>query len=103
MKTCMTLSTLSTTSIEDIAAASQDGLRWFQLYVVKNRDITRQFVKRAEKSGFKALVVTVDAPVLGNRRIDVKNRSVVIYNYSRHSENYFVPFSNLVYRMLYLK
>ncbi|RDD47321.1 Hydroxyacid oxidase 1 [Trichoplax sp. H2] len=74
LKTCMTLSTLSTTSMESVAEASPNTLRWFQLYVVKDREITRQFVKRAEKSGYKALVLTVDAPVLGNRRIDVRNR-----------------------------
>ncbi|EDV21349.1 uncharacterized protein TRIADDRAFT_50856 [Trichoplax adhaerens] len=72
MKTCMTLSTYSTTSIEDVGVASGDGLRWFQLYVSPDRELTRNFVHRAERSGFKALVVTVDVPVAGNRRKEIR-------------------------------
>lgn len=71
--TLMILSTLSNTKLEDVAAAAPGGLRWFQLYVYKDRDITKDLVKRAEKSGYKALVVTVDTPLFGNRIADVKN------------------------------
>uniref|UniRef100_A0A131Y1U4 (S)-2-hydroxy-acid oxidase n=1 Tax=Ixodes ricinus TaxID=34613 RepID=A0A131Y1U4_IXORI len=71
--TLMILSTLSNTTLEDVAAAAPEGLRWFQLYVYKDRDITKDLVKRAEKSGYKALVVTVDTPLFGNRIADVKN------------------------------
>ncbi|CAN8007574.1 unnamed protein product, partial [Ixodes pacificus] len=71
--TLMILSTLSNTTLEDVAAAAPEGLRWFQLYVYKDRDITKDLVKRAEKSGYKALVVTVDTPLFGNRIVDVKN------------------------------
>uniref|UniRef100_A0A090XDH0 Putative glycolate oxidase n=1 Tax=Ixodes ricinus TaxID=34613 RepID=A0A090XDH0_IXORI len=68
--TLMILSTLSNTTLEDVAAAAPEGLRWFQLYVYKDRDITKDLVQRAEKSGYKALVVTVDTPLFGkqNRR-----------------------------------
>lgn len=71
--TLMILSTLSNTTMEDVAAAAPGGLRWFQLYVYKDRDITKDLVKRAENSGYKALVVTVDTPLFGNRIADVKN------------------------------
>ncbi|KAF1786191.1 Aldolase-type TIM barrel [Phytophthora cactorum] len=75
--TCFVLSTMSTTSLEDVATASSaanaNALRWFQLYVFKDRQITVRLVRRAEKAGYKAIVLTVDAPVLGNREADVRN------------------------------
>ncbi|KAF1781441.1 Aldolase-type TIM barrel [Phytophthora cactorum] len=71
--TCFVLSTMSTTSLEDVATASSaanaNALRWFQLYVFKDQ-ITVRLVRRAEKAGYKAIVLTVDAPVLGNREAD---------------------------------
>ncbi|MEO5953099.1 MAG: alpha-hydroxy acid oxidase, partial [Chloroflexia bacterium] len=70
--TAMILSTLSTTSMEDVAAAS-NGPKWFQLYVYKDREITRQLVQRAEAAGYKALCLTVDVPVIGNRERDLRN------------------------------
>lgn len=70
--TAMILSTLSTTPMEEVAAAS-DGPKWFQLYVYKDREITRQLVQRAESSGYKALCLTVDVPVIGNRERDLRN------------------------------
>jgi isopentenyl diphosphate isomerase/L-lactate dehydrogenase-like FMN-dependent dehydrogenase len=68
----MTISSLSTTSIEDIAGSSGADF-WFQLYVNKDREFTRQMVQRAEAAGCKALVVTVDTPVWGVRERDQKN------------------------------
>ncbi|MFI5357456.1 MAG: alpha-hydroxy acid oxidase [Opitutales bacterium] len=62
----MVLSTMSTVSLEDVAAAAQGPL-WFQLYVQPDRDFTRELVHRAEAAGYQALVVTVDTPVLGPR------------------------------------
>jgi len=59
-------STTATTSLEDIAGAATGPL-WFQLYVQPDRDFTRTLVGRAEQAGYQALVVTVDAPVLGPR------------------------------------
>ncbi|TMW62257.1 hypothetical protein Poli38472_009750 [Pythium oligandrum] len=70
---CYILSTLSTTSLEDVAEANPSGLRWYQLYVFKDRDITLQLVRRAEKAGYKAIVLTVDTPLLGHREADVRN------------------------------
>ena len=73
--TCMTLSSWSTTSIEEVAAASgAAGLRWFQLYVYKDRELTRQLVERAERSGYKAIVLTVDIPVQGIRLTNARNK-----------------------------
>uniref|UniRef100_A0A0A9WWN9 (S)-2-hydroxy-acid oxidase n=1 Tax=Lygus hesperus TaxID=30085 RepID=A0A0A9WWN9_LYGHE len=68
------LSTLSTTSIEDVALAAPNTTKWFQLYIYKDRDITRNLVQRAEKAGFQALVLTVDAAVFGKRYADCKNK-----------------------------
>lgn len=71
----MVLSSWSTTSMEDVAAAcGHQGLRWFQLYVYKNQKMTANLVRRAERAGYKALVVTVDTPILGRRLADARNR-----------------------------
>ena len=69
----MTLSSWSTTSIEDVAAACP-GLRWFQLYVYKDQKVTADLIRRAEEAGYKALVITVDTPILGRRLADARNR-----------------------------
>lgn len=74
IKTIYTMSTLSTTSIEDVAVAGPEALKWFQLYIYKDRELTKQLVRRAEAAGFKALVLTVDAPIFGLRRSDVRNQ-----------------------------
>ena len=70
----MTLSSWSTTSIEDVAMVSGSGLRWFQLYVYRDKDLTRDLVLRAERAGYGAVVVTVDTPILGKRLADTQNR-----------------------------
>ena len=62
----MVVSTSATTSVEDIAAVATRPL-WYQLYVQRDRDFTRELVRRAEATGCKALVITVDSPVLGAR------------------------------------
>jgi (S)-mandelate dehydrogenase len=49
------------------------GHRWFQLYVFRNRQITEDLIERAEAAGYEALVLTVDVPVVGKRRRDVRN------------------------------
>jgi 4-hydroxymandelate oxidase len=66
------LSTLATTRLEDVAAASP-GPKWFQLYVHKDRGLTRSLVERAQAAGYRALVLTVDAPLLGRRLADERN------------------------------
>lgn len=74
LKTLMTLSSWSTKSIEDVANEAPACLRWFQLYVYKDRAVVEDLVRRAEKAGFKAFAVTVDTPILGRREADVKNK-----------------------------
>ncbi len=66
-------STLATTTLEDVATAAPSGLRWFQLYVHRDRDFTARLVARAKAAGYAAIVVTCDTPVLGRRCADVKN------------------------------
>ena len=72
-KTLMTLSTLSTFSIEEVMAVAT-GPVWFQLYVFKDRAISASLVKRAEVAGCKAIVLTIDVPLLGRRERDVRNQ-----------------------------
>jgi L-lactate dehydrogenase (cytochrome) len=67
------LSTLGTTSIEDVAAANPGGRNWFQLYMWKDRPRSIALIDRAAKAGFDALLVTVDAPVAGARLRDTRN------------------------------
>ncbi|HYU32237.1 MAG TPA: alpha-hydroxy acid oxidase [Thermoanaerobaculia bacterium] len=73
MGTVMALSTLSTTAVEEVVAAAS-GPVWFQLYVYRDRKTTEALVRRAEAAGCRALVLTVDAPVIGRRERDVRNR-----------------------------
>lgn len=70
--TIFTLSTLSNTAIEDVVRAAS-GPVWFQLYVYKDRGAAEALVRRVEAAGAKALVLTVDAPLLGRRERDVRN------------------------------
>jgi 4-hydroxymandelate oxidase len=71
----MTLSTMSTTSIEEVGKTGAN--LWFQLYVHKDRGMTRSLIERAEAAGFSALVVTVDVPVVGYREALLRQPLVV--------------------------
>jgi 4-hydroxymandelate oxidase len=64
------LSTSSSRTIEEVASAASGADLWFQLYFVDTFEITRDLVERAAASGYQALVVTVDLPVLGYRERD---------------------------------
>jgi 4-hydroxymandelate oxidase len=70
--TLYVMSTLANTSMEQVAEHG-NGQRWFQLYVFKDRGVTKSLVERAEAAGFTALELTVDAPLLGEREADVRN------------------------------
>ena len=70
--TIYTLSTHSSCTIEEVAAGAPGPL-WFQLYVWQNRDLTRSFVERARAAGYRALVLTVDVPVVSRRERDLRN------------------------------
>ena len=68
-----TLSTLGTASIEDVKAANPRGRNWFQLYVMRQREISYGLVERADAAGFDTLMFTVDTPVAGARLRDRRN------------------------------
>lgn len=68
------LSTVSSYSIEDVANATGDSPKWFQLYWSNNEEISFNMVKRAEEAGFEAIVLTIDTPMLGWRVEDIRNR-----------------------------
>jgi 4-hydroxymandelate oxidase len=71
------LSTSASRTIEEVAAAAPDAERWFQLYFTESLEITRDLVVRAADAGYRALVVTVDLPVLGYRDRDRRSGFVV--------------------------
>ena len=67
------LSTMGTTSIEDVAAAAPGARKWFQLYVWRDRGAGKDLVQRAQAAGYEALILTADVPVAGARLRDVRN------------------------------
>jgi len=71
-----TASTMSICPMEEIAQAATGPL-WFQLYVWRDREVVRSLIERARAAGFRALVVTVDTPVLGQRERDVRSGLVL--------------------------
>lgn len=83
-KTIMTLSTVSTLSMEQVAAAAK-GPKWFQLYLQKDEGINRDLLRRAKAAGYTAIVLTVDATATGNREADGRNHF-----------SFPLPFGNLV-------
>jgi len=68
-----TLSTVSSRSIEEVAEAVPDGERWFQLYKHRDREFTQELCQRAASAGYRALLLTVDLPVIGYRERDRRN------------------------------
>jgi isopentenyl diphosphate isomerase/L-lactate dehydrogenase-like FMN-dependent dehydrogenase len=67
----MILSSLATSSLEDVAAVG--GPRWFQVYVWRDEGLTRELVVRAREQGYSALALTIDAPVRGMRERDIRS------------------------------
>ncbi len=67
------LSTMGTTSIEELPASAPGGRLWFQLYLWRDREASRDFIDRARDAGYETLVLTVDTPVPGARLRDVRN------------------------------
>jgi 4-hydroxymandelate oxidase len=72
--TPFTLSTLASTDARQLAAEAPDSTRWFQLYVFRDRGLTREIVAVVKEHGFEALVLTVDVPVLGVRERDIRSQ-----------------------------
>ena len=70
--TLYSLSTMATTSLEDVAAET-DSPKMFQIYILKDRELTKEFVQRCKQSGYQALCLTVDTMVAGNRERDLVN------------------------------
>lgn len=71
-QTIMVVSTMATTALEDVQAAS-DAPKWFQVYIYKDRLVTTDMIERAKAVGYDALVLTVDTPIVGVRERDVRN------------------------------
>jgi 4-hydroxymandelate oxidase len=72
-ETLMAVSTMATVPLEEVAAAASSPL-WFQLYVYKDRELSRTLVNRAKAAGYQALCLTVDAPHSRGRERDVRNQ-----------------------------
>jgi 4-hydroxymandelate oxidase len=68
----MTLSSISSTPMEEVATAS-DGPKWFQLYHYTDRAMSESLIHRAHDAGYKAIVLTADAPLLGRREKDLRH------------------------------
>jgi L-lactate dehydrogenase (cytochrome) len=68
-----TLSTMGTTSVEDLARVEPSGRRWFQLYLWRDRQASAELLSRVEQAGYDTIVLTVDTPIAGARRRDVRN------------------------------
>lgn len=67
--------TLASCSLDEMIAARKEGQsQWFQLYVNRDRNITKEIVQKAERGGMKGLFITVDAPQLGRREKDMRNK-----------------------------
>ena len=79
------LSTMGTRSVEEVARVSEakknskpgSGRRWFQLYLWKDREASKDLLERAQKEGFDTLLATVDTPVAGQRLRDTRNRMTI--------------------------
>ena len=73
----MTLSTISSRPMEEVAAAAPDAPRWFQLYDPTDREAASALVQRAANAGYSAVVLTVDLPMPGNRERDMRIKFAV--------------------------
>jgi L-lactate dehydrogenase (cytochrome) len=73
--------TLASCTMDEMHAARSPGqTQWWQLYVNKDRELTKTVVQKAESLGFKALFITVDAPQLGRRERDMRNKAKMSAN-----------------------
>ncbi|KAM4069618.1 hypothetical protein ACB094_12G102900 [Castanea mollissima] len=72
----MALSFTSSCTLEEVAS-SCNAVRFFQIYVYKRRDLSALLVQRAERNGYKALVLTADSPRVGRKEADIKNKMIL--------------------------
>ena len=77
MNTCLVLSSWSNSSLEDVSKATPTSLKWYQIEIFKDTNVTRKLVQRAESAGYKALAVTIDVPIIGQRLADLRNGSTL--------------------------
>lgn len=113
MGTIFILSTISTSSMEEIAAVAPKARKWYQLYVYKDRwrleiiidepvlnyklhsrTVTLDLVRRAEKNGFEVLVLTVDAPFFGKRRSNIRDNFKLPPHMRQETDNGTVKWMN---------
>ena len=80
-----TLATGSTTAMEKVAESVSGIPLWFQLYMWPDRKLSHQLVERARAAGFKALVVTVDGVVAGNREYNLRNGFTIPFSFTRRN------------------
>lgn len=71
--TIMSVSTYASSSLDEVAAAGKGAPQWFQLYLTKDADANKKLIRHAQDLGYKAIILTVDAPVGGNRIADARN------------------------------
>lgn len=71
LRTVMIVSTTATTTLEDVRASAA-GTQWFQLYVYKDRGVTAELLQRVKAASYQAVVLTVDAPMIGRRERDIR-------------------------------
>lgn len=74
MGTCMGKSPEQVCSPEEVRAAGGSAVRFYQLYMFRNRDLTRQVLRRVENAGYNAIMLTVDSAVVGRRLSEIRNR-----------------------------
>ncbi|XP_072028363.1 2-Hydroxyacid oxidase 1-like isoform X1 [Amphiura filiformis] len=81
MQTGMVVSSWSTKRLEDITAASPQGLKWFQLIIFKDKSLVQRLIQRAEKAGCKGIVVTIDSVVLGKKYSLIRHKQGLPHPY----------------------
>lgn len=69
----MALSSFSTSTLEDVAKESGDNARVLQLYLMEEREHSSKMIRRAKEAGYKAVLLTVDTPMLGRRNLEIRN------------------------------
>ncbi|XP_070566201.1 2-Hydroxyacid oxidase 2-like [Ptychodera flava] len=72
MSTAMIMGAFSGKSLEEIAAVRPKSIKWQNVYTWRDREVTKDMIARAERAGFKAIVISVDVPVLGMKRRPTK-------------------------------
>jgi isopentenyl diphosphate isomerase/L-lactate dehydrogenase-like FMN-dependent dehydrogenase len=73
-KSGMILSTMSSKRLEHIADEANDAVLYFQLYIYKDRTFTENLIRRAERANYRAIVITIDVPIMGRRYRDMQNK-----------------------------